>query len=373
VNDILQAKLVKRGVPLKGLTTATGAFAGSTVKQKITLQQASDRKAREIVKLVKNSKKKAQASIQADVVRISGKIATLCRSHCHGQAAGFRHRFAVTNYRVINTGHPGKLATTTSINGKRSSTCCAMTSQRSKSNSDATRSRTSPLSPRSANTFAAAASAFVRRSCCSPPNSRYKARRGQARFVVEIIHTRRSSRRHHRRAQIRRAVRANTQWAIRCVCWRRLALHAAFKIAVQERNFRILDVLVELTQQLVEGELSRWKLAADLSARASRSHLSQNGLPVLVCMRVGGILGAHCNQEERLANTDATGIAFQIVMMCSTSPRRRVFSASRLPALRKASTMSVIHALERCTAAERHQIETVLRDRAFNGPLMPMS
>ncbi|MFY9644093.1 MAG: DUF520 family protein, partial [Terriglobales bacterium] len=48
--------------------------AGSTVKQKITLQQGIPiEKAREIVKLVKNSKKKAQASIQGDVVRISGK------------------------------------------------------------------------------------------------------------------------------------------------------------------------------------------------------------------------------------------------------------------------------------------------------------
>jgi uncharacterized protein YajQ (UPF0234 family) len=75
VNDILQAKLVKRGVPLKGLTYGPlEPSAGSTVKQKITLQQGIPiEKAREIVKLVKNSKKKAQASIQADVVRISGK------------------------------------------------------------------------------------------------------------------------------------------------------------------------------------------------------------------------------------------------------------------------------------------------------------
>jgi len=48
--------------------------AGSTVKQKITLQQGIPiEKAREIVKLIKNSKKKAQASIQADVVRVSSK------------------------------------------------------------------------------------------------------------------------------------------------------------------------------------------------------------------------------------------------------------------------------------------------------------
>jgi hypothetical protein len=75
VNDILQAKLVKRGVSLKGLTySPLEPAAGSTVKQKITLQQGIPiEKAKEIVLLVKNSKKKAQASIQADVVRISGK------------------------------------------------------------------------------------------------------------------------------------------------------------------------------------------------------------------------------------------------------------------------------------------------------------
>ena len=75
VNDILQAKLVKRGVSLKGLTYGPiESAASSSVKQKITLQQGIPiEKAKEIVLLVKNSKKKAQASIQADVVRISGK------------------------------------------------------------------------------------------------------------------------------------------------------------------------------------------------------------------------------------------------------------------------------------------------------------
>jgi uncharacterized protein YajQ (UPF0234 family) len=75
VNDILQAKLFKRGVSLKGLTYGPLEPAASgSVKQKITLQQGIPmEKAKEIVALVKNSKKKAQASIQADVVRISGK------------------------------------------------------------------------------------------------------------------------------------------------------------------------------------------------------------------------------------------------------------------------------------------------------------
>jgi uncharacterized protein YajQ (UPF0234 family) len=48
--------------------------AGSTSKQKITMQQGIPiEKAREIVKYVKDSKKKVQASIQADLVRVSGK------------------------------------------------------------------------------------------------------------------------------------------------------------------------------------------------------------------------------------------------------------------------------------------------------------
>jgi uncharacterized protein YajQ (UPF0234 family) len=75
VNEILQQKLVKRGVSLKGLTYGpVEPAAGSTAKQKITLQQGIPiEKAREIVKLVKESKKKVQASIQGDLVRVSGK------------------------------------------------------------------------------------------------------------------------------------------------------------------------------------------------------------------------------------------------------------------------------------------------------------
>jgi uncharacterized protein YajQ (UPF0234 family) len=75
VNDILQQKLVKRGVSLKGLTYgAIEPAAGGTAKRRVTMQQGiAIEKAREIVKLVKDSKKKAQASIQGDLVRISSK------------------------------------------------------------------------------------------------------------------------------------------------------------------------------------------------------------------------------------------------------------------------------------------------------------
>ena len=75
VVEILQAKLIKRSVPLKGLTYGEIiASSGQTVKQEITMTQGiATEKAKEIVKKVKDSKLKVQASIQGDFVRIAGK------------------------------------------------------------------------------------------------------------------------------------------------------------------------------------------------------------------------------------------------------------------------------------------------------------
>jgi uncharacterized protein YajQ (UPF0234 family) len=75
VVDILQSKLVKRQVPLKGLSYGEIIpSAGSTVKQAVTLQQGLPTdKAREIVEKIKDSKLKVQASIQGDFVRVAGK------------------------------------------------------------------------------------------------------------------------------------------------------------------------------------------------------------------------------------------------------------------------------------------------------------
>ena len=75
VKEILGQKLVKRGVSLKNLTYGKIEPAtGSSVRQKVSLQMGIPiEKAKEIVRLVKDSKKKAQASIQGDTVRISSK------------------------------------------------------------------------------------------------------------------------------------------------------------------------------------------------------------------------------------------------------------------------------------------------------------
>ncbi|HEU4416390.1 MAG TPA: YajQ family cyclic di-GMP-binding protein [Candidatus Angelobacter sp.] len=102
VTDILQSKLIKRGVPVKALTYgAVEPAAGSTVRQKVSMQQGIPiEKAKEIVKLIKDSKKKVQASIQGDTVRVSGKdrdslqeIIALLRGHDLGIDMQF------TNYR----------------------------------------------------------------------------------------------------------------------------------------------------------------------------------------------------------------------------------------------------------------------------------
>jgi uncharacterized protein YajQ (UPF0234 family) len=75
VVDIMQSKLHKRGVPLKALTYGNVEdAAGGAKRQKIALQQGIPiDKAKEIVRLVKDSKIKVQASINEDKVRISGK------------------------------------------------------------------------------------------------------------------------------------------------------------------------------------------------------------------------------------------------------------------------------------------------------------
>jgi uncharacterized protein YajQ (UPF0234 family) len=102
INDILQQKLVKRGVPLKGLTYGPiEPAAGSTSKQKITLQQGIPiEKAREIVKLIKDSKKKVQASIQGDLVRVSGRDRdTLQEIIAQLRATDFGIDMQFTNYR----------------------------------------------------------------------------------------------------------------------------------------------------------------------------------------------------------------------------------------------------------------------------------
>jgi len=100
----------------------------------------------------------------------------------------------------------------------------------------------------------------VRRCCCSPQSSWANTGGGAVRLgaVVEIVHT--ATLVHDDiidEAEIRRGrPSANTTWGnSRCVLAGDWLYMQAFRIALQERNLKVLDVLIDLTQQMVEGEL----------------------------------------------------------------------------------------------------------------------
>jgi octaprenyl-diphosphate synthase len=147
----------------------------------------------------------------------------------------------------------------------------------------------------------------------------------------------------------------------------------AFKIAVQERNFRILDTLIDLTQQMVEGELLQIERLGRLISLDQHFDLIYRKTACLfsVCMRIGAILGgANSEQEQNLAQYGRDlGMAFQIVDdVLDLTASEEVLGKPVASDLREGKvTMAVIHALERCTAREREKIETVVRERAFDG------
>src|SRR5437773_4727570 len=147
----------------------------------------------------------------------------------------------------------------------------------------------------------------------------------------------------------------------------------AFKIAVQERNLRILDVLIELTQQMVEGELLQMEKLGKLITLDEHFDLIYRKTACLfsVCMRLGAILGdASAEQEAALGQYGHDlGMAFQIVDdVLDLTASEDVLGKPVASDLREGKvTMAVIHALERCEDFERAAIEKILRERAFNG------
>jgi uncharacterized protein YajQ (UPF0234 family) len=103
MNEILQQKLVRRGVPLKALTYGKSEpAAGGTVRQRAQIQQGIPQdKAKEVVKFIKDSKAKVQASIQGDMVRITGRDRdTLQTVIASLKAKDFGINMQFTNYRT---------------------------------------------------------------------------------------------------------------------------------------------------------------------------------------------------------------------------------------------------------------------------------
>jgi len=167
---------------------------------------------------------------------------------------------------------------------------------------------------------------------------------------------------------------ANTQWGnAKCVLAGDWLYMQAFKVAVQERNFRVLDTLIELTQQMVEGELLQIEKLGKLISLDEHFDLIYRKTACLfsVCMRLGAILGgATPDQEDQLAGYGRDlGMAFQIVDdVLDLTASERVLGKPVASDLREGKvTMAVIHALERCAPEEREKIATIVEQRAFNG------
>jgi octaprenyl-diphosphate synthase len=194
--------------------------------------------------------------------------------------------------------------------------------------------------------------------------------------VVEIIHT--ATLVHDDiidEAKTRRGrAAANTQWGnSKCVLAGDWLYMQAFKIAVQERNFRILDTLIELTQQMVEGELLQMEKLGKLITIDEHFDLIYRKTACLfsVCMRLGAILGGATDaQEAALAKYGHDlGMAFQLVDdVLDLTASEEVLGKPVASDLREGKvTMAVIHAIDHCTSFERSEIEKILRERSFNG------
>ena len=194
--------------------------------------------------------------------------------------------------------------------------------------------------------------------------------------VVEIIHT--ATLVHDDiidEAEIRRGrPAANTQWGnSMCVLAGDWLYMQAFKVAVQERNFRVLDALIDLTQQMVEGELLQIEKLGKCISLDEHLDLIHRKTACLfsVCMQLGAILAnATAEEEKRVAEYGRNlGMAFQIVDdVLDLTASEEILGKPVASDLREGKvTMAVVHALERASAAERARVETVLHERAFNG------
>jgi octaprenyl-diphosphate synthase len=192
--------------------------------------------------------------------------------------------------------------------------------------------------------------------------------------VMEIIHT--ATLVHDDiidEAQTRRGrPAANTQWGnAKCVLAGDWLYMQAFKIAVQERKFRILDVLIDLTQQMVEGELLQIEKLGRCISLDEHLDLIYRKTACLfsVCMRLGAILADASEEDEKKLGDygRSLGMAFQIIDdVLDLTASEEVLGKPVASDLREGkATMAVIHALDRCTPQEHSLIETVLRERAF--------
>ncbi|MGH9585360.1 MAG: polyprenyl synthetase family protein [Acidobacteriaceae bacterium] len=165
---------------------------------------------------------------------------------------------------------------------------------------------------------------------------------------------------------------ANTNWGnAKCVLAGDWLYMQAFRTALDERNFRILDLLIGLTQQMVEGELLQMeKLGLTIGEEDYNSLIYRKTACLFeVSMRLGSVLaGVDGGAEDAMGEYGrALGMAFQVVDdVLDLTATEEVLGKPVASDLREGkATLAVIHALENGSATEREAIQTVLTDRNF--------
>jgi len=165
---------------------------------------------------------------------------------------------------------------------------------------------------------------------------------------------------------------ANTTWGNeKCVLAGDWLYMQAFRVALEERNFRVLDLLIGLTQQMVEGELLQIQKLGKAVSEAEYYDLIYRKTACLfsVSMRLGAVLaGATESQEANLAAYGrAVGLAFQIVDdVLDLTASEDVLGKPVASDLREGkATLAVIHSFDHGSANDRNVIHRVLDDRSF--------
>ncbi|MFP5203785.1 MAG: polyprenyl synthetase family protein [Acidobacteriota bacterium] len=174
-------------------------------------------------------------------------------------------------------------------------------------------------------------------------------------------------------AEIRRGrPSANTTWGNeKCVLAGDWLYMQAFKVALEEQNLRILDLLIGLTQQMVEGELLQIQKLGRAVSEAEYYDLIYRKTACLfsTSMRMGAILARTGEAEEATlaAYGRAVGLAFQIVDdVLDLTATEEVLGKPVASDLREGkATLAVIHAFDHGTASDRKAIQRVLDDRSF--------
>jgi octaprenyl-diphosphate synthase len=147
----------------------------------------------------------------------------------------------------------------------------------------------------------------------------------------------------------------------------------AFQMALRERNFRTLDLLIGLTQMMVEGELLQLERIGRMNvSEADCMELVDRKTACLfsVCARLGALAGgADAPTEERLGEYAWNlGMAFQLVDdVLDFTSREKTLGKPVGNDLREGKvTLPLVYALENATAEERRDVETILRERSYD-------